>query len=226
MMFSCPFMICFEVSAISYFKLTHLENIKSYIFLKWPSLVCFQSANFIFVLFKQQFTGKMCRPFINKNSYLKLRIKKFLWRTGALALQCWWWLMFERLWVGIPAPYTEWTWHFSHWVVEKIEFFVWNDWKCTKKRPGSAHFLILDPTEDFKKPIKIYGTLEIVTIVFNVVIFLRIRIFKHFGKKIKNESSSRNSSNIKYLIFYIYRVKGSAHFFALKIMVKYCLLSR
>ena len=111
-MFSCPFMICFEVSAISYFKLTHLENIKSYIFLKWPSLVCFQSANFIFVLFKQQFTGKMCRPFINKNSYLKLRIKKFLWRTGALALQCWWWLMFERLWVGILALYTGWTWHF------------------------------------------------------------------------------------------------------------------
>ena len=27
--------------------------------------------------------------------------------------------MFRRLWVPIPAPYTGWTWHFSHWFVVK-----------------------------------------------------------------------------------------------------------
>ena len=34
-------------------------------------------------------------------------------------------LTFERSWVWIPAPYTGWTWQFSHWFVVKIVLFVW-----------------------------------------------------------------------------------------------------
>ena len=41
-----------------------------------------------------------------------------------------WWLMFQRSWVRILAPYTGWTWHFSHWFVVKIVIvLVWKDWK-------------------------------------------------------------------------------------------------
>ena len=41
--------------------------------------------------------------------------------------------------VRIPAPYTGWTWQFSHWFVVKIVLFGWKDRKQTKKRPGLAH---------------------------------------------------------------------------------------
>ena len=46
-------------------------------------------------------------------------------------------LMFERLWVRIPAPYGQDI--FSHWFVVKIVLFVWKDEKFTKKWPGLAH---------------------------------------------------------------------------------------
>ena len=49
-------------------------------------------------------------------------------------------LMFQKLWVRIPAPYTGWTSHFSHVFVVKIVWFVWKDQKINKKRPGLAHF--------------------------------------------------------------------------------------
>ena len=38
-----------------------------------------------------------------------------------------WWLMFKRSWVWIPALFIGWTWHFSHWFVEKIVLFVWKE---------------------------------------------------------------------------------------------------
>jgi hypothetical protein len=53
-----------------------------------------------------------------------------------------------------------------------------------------------DPTKDFKTPITVYGVVEIGTIIFNILVLIRIRIFKHFsqsqtlpdgqGRKLKN----------------------------------------
>ena len=56
-------------------------------------------------------------------------------------------LLFERLRVQIPAQYTGWTGHFSHWFAVKIVLNVWKDRKWRKKRPELAHFL--------KKPEKV-----------------------------------------------------------------------
>jgi hypothetical protein len=39
-----------------------------------------------------------------------------------------------------------------------------------------------DPTEDLKTPITVYGVVEIGTIIFNVLVLIRIRIFKHFSQ--------------------------------------------
>ena len=47
-------------------------------------------------------------------------------------------LMFKRSWVWILAPYTGWTWHFSHWFADKTLLFVWKDQK-TEKEAGLAH---------------------------------------------------------------------------------------
>ena len=40
----------------------------------------------------------------------------------------------------------------------------------------------LDPTEDFKNPIKIYGVAEIGSVLLNIAVFIRIRIFKESKK--------------------------------------------
>ena len=43
------------------------------------------------------------------------------------------WLMIKRTWVWIPAPYTGWTWHFSHWFVVRIVLFAWKRPKINEK---------------------------------------------------------------------------------------------
>ena len=49
----------------------------------------------------------------------------------------------------------------------------------------------LDPTEDFKKPIKIYGIVEIGSLVFNIFVAAKIYRFKKKdnseGKKLKSQ---------------------------------------
>ena len=49
------------------------------------------------------------------------------------------WLMIKRSWVRIPAPYTRWNWHFSHWCVVKkfIGLFekTKNKWKRVQGWP-------------------------------------------------------------------------------------------
>ena len=50
-----------------------------------------------------------------------------------------WRLMFERLWVWIPAPNTGWIDIFSHWFVVTIVFCLKRP-KINEKRPGLAHF--------------------------------------------------------------------------------------
>ena len=45
-------------------------------------------------------------------------------------------LMFKRLTVRIPAPYTGWTWHFSHFFPEKNVLIVWKDENKRKRCHG------------------------------------------------------------------------------------------
>jgi hypothetical protein len=52
----------------------------------------------------------------------------------------------------------------------------------------------LDPTKDLKNPIKVSGLMEIGSVIFNVFIFLRIRVFK---KRTKNDLSTKRSSFLK-----------------------------
>ena len=54
----------------------------------------------------------------------------YTWSSG-----CGWWLMFERLWVRIPAPYTGWRFgHFSHWFVVNIVCCLFEKTKNKRRR--------------------------------------------------------------------------------------------
>ena len=50
-------------------------------------------------------------------------------------------LVFGRSWVWIPAPYTGWTWHFSHLFALKFLLFVWKDKNKWKRGRGWPIFL-------------------------------------------------------------------------------------
>ena len=50
-------------------------------------------------------------------------------------------LVFQRLWVWIPAPYTG--WKFFTFICVKTVMFVWKCKNKLKKRPGLAHILKL-----------------------------------------------------------------------------------
>ena len=54
-----------------------------------------------------------------------------------------------------------------------------------------------DPSEDFKLPVqKVYGVVEIATVTFNLLVFVKIRIFKYFGKnKISGDHQGQRIKN-------------------------------
>ena len=67
----------------------------------------------------------------------------------------------------------------------------------------------LDPTEDFKNPVKVSGLMEIGSVVFNVFVFLRIRLFK---KRTKNDLSSKRSNFLKDLFLSDINAQSMASF--------------
>ena len=50
-------------------------------------------------------------------------------------------LMFWRLWVQIPAPYTGWKWHFAHWFVVKNCIVCLKRPKINEKEAGVGLFI-------------------------------------------------------------------------------------
>jgi hypothetical protein len=52
----------------------------------------------------------------------------------------------------------------------------------------------LDPTKDIKNPVKVAGIMEIGSVVFNLFVFLRIRVFK---KRTKTDLVTKRSNFLK-----------------------------
>jgi len=53
-----------------------------------------------------------------------------------------------------------------------------------------------DPTEDFKKPLKLYATTELCSIFINVIVYLRVHCYKSKNHQSLNVNIQNNFQNI------------------------------
>ena len=105
-------------------------------------------------------------------------------------------------WLKNPAAFSDdfWCWFISLWI-NGFSVLVQFVWQFTAPRQPLGFYVCsgIDLTEEFKKPLKIYGSLELFSLLLNVVIYLRIR---HFKKKLVTmvqpaiESDSRKKTTL------------------------------
>ena len=84
-------------------------------------------------------------------------------------------------WLKNPAAFHDdfWCFFINVWVncFGIISQFVWHS-SSTRQPLGYYICSGIDPTEDFKKPLKIYGAVEIFSFLLNLIIYIPIKIYK------------------------------------------------
>jgi hypothetical protein len=89
------------------------------------------------------------------------------WLKNPAVFQDDFWYLFLNIWIKVASFLFNFAWFYT------AEHQIINYYICTG----------IDPTEDFKKPLKLYNVVELGTVIVNVLIFLRVNIYRHFPMK-------------------------------------------
>jgi len=89
------------------------------------------------------------------------------WLKNPAVFQDDFWYLFLNIWIKAASLLFNFAWFYT------AEHQIINYYICTG----------IDPTEDFKKPLKLYNVVELGTVIVNILIFLRIQFYKHFQMK-------------------------------------------
>jgi len=101
------------------------------------------------------------------NTFAITRYLFIFWLKNPAVFQDDFWYLFLNIWIKVASLL------FNFVRFYTAEHQIINYYICTG----------INPTEDFKKPLKLYNVVELGTIIVNVLIFLRVHIYKHFQMK-------------------------------------------
>jgi hypothetical protein len=117
--------------------------------------------------------------------YDTIAVAKYIfifWLTNPAAFQDEFWIRFVNIWIKGASLIFNFVWF------TKAEHQIINYYICSG----------LDPTEDFKKDLKVYGVPEIVSMLINLAIFIRIQVFKNTGSDILLTKSEKKEKLIHF----------------------------
>ena len=115
--------------------------------------------------------------FLYFDTILIVKYMFIFWLKNPAAFQDRFWLIFINVWIKGFSFIFNFVWFFTakHQI---INFYI-----CTGK----------DPTEDLKKPLNIYSTVEISSILLQIVISLRIKLYKFHAMNEQERSNFKSS---------------------------------
>ena len=113
----------------------------------------------------------MTQIFLYFDAVALTRYLFIFWLKNPAAFKSDFWILFLNIWIRGASLIFNGVWFI------KAEHQIINYYVCSG----------IDPTEDFKKPLKLYATTELGSVIINVLVWIRVQIYKRTSPKTENQ---------------------------------------